>query len=106
MTHFWTYEWIAITYFLYLIVTAGIIPARTASRRARVVVRAFCVIAIIGTVAASGASWSRAVRPWLPLLYIVAAYRLPLDLVITVNARFERALVSSERGSLGALLRI
>jgi hypothetical protein len=105
MTYFWTYEWIVIAYFLYLIVTATIIPAATLSRRARVAFSSIAVIATIGGVAASGGLWAQSVRPWLPLFYLVAAYRLPLHLVTRGNAPFERALVGSERGWLGMLPR-
>jgi hypothetical protein len=105
MTHFWTYEWIAIAYFLYLGGTAALIPSLTPIRRARVISSAFAVIVTIGMVAAIDTQGTRTVRPWLPLLYLVAAYRLPLHLVYGVNDKFERMLVDSELGSLGVPLR-
>jgi hypothetical protein len=97
MTHFWTYEWIAIGYFLYLIGTAVAVPGLTPNRRARVAVLAFAVLGVIGGIATIDAAWTGIVRPWLPLLYMVAAYWLPSRLVTRTNQAFESRLAAWDR---------
>ena len=97
MTHFWTYEWLAIGYFLYLIATAAAVPGFTPNRRARVATHAFAVLALIGAIATVDVSLTRAIRPWLPLVYLVAAYRLPSQLVTRTNQAFEARLAAWDR---------
>jgi hypothetical protein len=104
MTHFWTYEWIAIGYFLYLIATAAALPSLTPNRRARVAALAFAVLALIGAIATVDVSLTRAVRPWLPLVYLVAAYRLPSQLVARTNQAFEARLAAWDRSPLASRL--
>jgi hypothetical protein len=97
MTYFWTYEWIAIGYFLYLIGTAAAVPGLMPNRRARVAVLAFAVLGLIGGIATVDAAWTGIVRPWLPLVYMVAAYRLPSHLVTRTNPAFEARLAAWDR---------
>jgi hypothetical protein len=97
MTHFWTYEWITIGYFLYLIATAVAVPGLTPNRRARVAIFSFAVLGVIGGIATVDASWTRIVRPWLPLVYLVAAYWLPSRLVTRTNQAFEARLAAWDR---------
>jgi membrane-associated phospholipid phosphatase len=97
MTHFWMYEWIAIGYFLYLIGTAVIVPGLTPNRRARVAVLSFAVLGVIGGIATVDVSWTRSVRPWLPLVYMVAAYWLPSRLVTRTNEALEARLMAWDR---------
>jgi hypothetical protein len=97
MTHFWTYEWIAIGYFLYLIGTAVALPGLPPNRRARVAALSFAVLGVVGGIATIDGSWTRIVRPWLPLVYMVAAYWLPSQLVTRTNQAFEARLTAWDR---------
>lgn len=97
MTHFWTYEWIAIGYFLYLIATAAALPGLPSNRRARVAALSFAVLGVIGAIATIDVAWTHTVRPWLPLVYIVAAYWLPSQLVTRANQAFEAKLMAWDR---------
>jgi hypothetical protein len=97
MTHFWTYEWIAIVYFLYLIGAAAGFRGPAPIRRARVASLSFLMLGVIGAVATIDASWTRAARPWLPIVYIVVAYWLPSRLVTRTNKAFEDKLSAWDR---------
>jgi hypothetical protein len=97
MTHFWTYEWITIGYFLYLIATAVAVDGVPPGHRARVAALSFAVLVCVGAIATSDWPSIRILRPWLPLVYIVAAYWLPSQLVTRPNKAFEAKLAAWDR---------
>ncbi len=94
MGQFHAYEWVAVSYFLYLIVTAIAIPALPRAHRARVISVAFFMIIFAASLATIGAFWMQVLRLWVPLAYLVVGYWLPAQLVVGPNARFERILVA------------
>jgi membrane-associated phospholipid phosphatase len=101
MVEFYAYEWLAIAYYLYLIGTALAMPALPAHLRTRVSSLALLLIALIAILAVADASLTRAARSWLPLLYLVAGYWLPAQLVVRTNPAFEQTLMRLDRQWFG-----
>jgi hypothetical protein len=67
-----------------------------------VTVVALVWLSAIAGLATVDADWARTVRVWLPLVYIVASYWLPAQLVVKTNTTFERILLSLDRRWFGA----
>jgi membrane-associated phospholipid phosphatase len=90
-------EWIAIAYFVYL--AAAAVVRGTGRGRRRVVATAAAVVSAVLTIPQFGTL--TIARDWMPLAYVVLAYRLPALLVATTNAGFERTLLTLDHRWLG-----
>ena len=71
-------EWITVAYFAYLAGAAAVVPGIGRQQRRLAIGTAIAVVIAVLTVAAFGTSallW----RDWMPLMYILLGYRLPLS---------------------------
>jgi membrane-associated phospholipid phosphatase len=86
-------EWVVVVYFLYLFV-AAVFSKAPSERRVRVASLAFLVIAAVLGFSRADQSWFRRMRDWMPLGYLLAAYRMPALLVSAPNVGMESKLAA------------
>ncbi len=92
MAHLYAYESLAAAYYLYLVLTAALVPGIPGYRRARVAAIAAVMIGTINVVAESETGWVQDARIWLPLVYLVTGYWLPAQIVVRSRPSFEQML--------------
>ncbi len=96
-----TCEWILCVYFAYL-AGATVGAHVSAGRRTRMLVSIGLILTSVLIVAQRGhSSYWPIVRDWIPGIYLLLAYWLPMGLVSHPYLRFERWLVASDRRWLG-----
>src|SRR5262245_55418216 len=94
MAHLHPYESLAAAYFLYLVITAALVPGVPRHRRARVAAIAAALVGAINVVADSDMLWVQTCRIWLPLAYLVVGYWLPAQIVVRSRRQFEEWLLA------------
>jgi membrane-associated phospholipid phosphatase len=86
-------EWVVVVYFLYLFV-AAVFSKVPSGRRVRVGSVAFFVIVAVLGFSRADRSWFRQMRDWMPIVYLLAAYRTPALLVSAPSVGMEWELAA------------
>ena len=94
-------EWIVLAYFVYLAVAAAAVPLSSDRRRRVIGAAAMAIVAVVSVERVGGSGPSEVLRDWIPLVYLVVAYRLPASFVTARNERLERALLALDERWLG-----
>jgi hypothetical protein len=86
-------EWVVVVYFLYLLVLSAFSKVPL-GRRFRVASLALLVIAAVLGFSRADQLWLRWMRDWMPIVYLLAAYRMPALLVSAPSVDVERKLAA------------
>src|SRR4029453_11715714 len=86
-------EWVVVVYFLYLFV-AAVFSKVPSGRRVRAALGAFFVIVAVLGFSRDDQSWFRQMRDWMPIVYLLAAYRTPALLVSAPSVGMEWELAA------------
>jgi membrane-associated phospholipid phosphatase len=86
-------EWVVVVYFLYLSI-ASVFSKVPIGRRIRVASLAFLVIAAVVGFSRADQEWLRWMRDWMPIVYLLAAYRTPALLVSAPSVGMEWKLAA------------
>jgi membrane-associated phospholipid phosphatase len=93
-------EWIVAAYFAYLAGAAAVVPGIGRPQRRAAIGTAVAVVITVFTLAAFG-TWATLWRDLMPLVYILAGYRLPALLVTGTNPVLERRLLALDHRWFG-----
>jgi membrane-associated phospholipid phosphatase len=86
-------EWVVVVYFLYLLIASALSKVPI-GQRIRVASLAFLVIATVLGFLRADQSWFRQMRDWIPIVYLLAAYRMPALLVSAPSVGMEGKLAA------------